>query len=327
MSIFEEDYEKNLRKWKAKREHKKDSITKPLPKTPPEYTPLPTIKEKSLDKKVKILILIVPIIIFLYIVYNNFIASHEFTYLYDIGDDSYLTPQQRVSETIIQDTSYRELKEGLVYFTVPIARGSEKAIVKVRFKDNFPENTIFNLGAKDQESWHYKWNVIYNPSLSNLDKYKIGPKIYKINQEIGNFSLQELEETTGQIIGTNTDMKNIPVQGEDYIGETTINTALRGGHVFYIYSGGDLNLEVKKQDLNWYNNSDELEVSVLDTNNNLIANMTIQDDGKIEIDKETSVIQSGSLQVNIPEGVYRVEFSDFDGLIKEIKVIILDNFI
>src|SRR3989338_5574166 len=132
----------------------------------------------------KIIIFIIPILIFGYLLYNNFIASKEFEYFYDIGseNDNYLTPLARVSETVNEETSnYRNLISGLVYFNAPIARGANKVNVQVKFKDNFPENSRFSLGVKDQEEWHYKWSQIYSSSFKDLGKFESKGDVYRIN--------------------------------------------------------------------------------------------------------------------------------------------------
>ncbi len=271
-----------------------------------------------------LLLLLIPLFIFEYLILTNFLISHEFSYFYDIGaeDDNYLTPLDRISESFTNEArvSYRNLTSGLVYFDVPIPRGAEKVKVKVKFKDNFPDSK-FILGAKDQEVWHYRWNTLYNPFLDNLSEFYIGSGVYKISQKsyYKDFNISE-----GFIIGvdTNSKLDIVPRIINDYSAdETLITTSLRGGHTFYIYASGDLEIEIKKQDINWYNGSDELDISLLDVNGSLISNLTISDDGVLDNNKLESEIQIGVLKIpNLAEGVYKLEFSNFDGLIREIKI-------
>lgn len=288
-----------------------------------EETHVP-IKEPKHIKMSKLLVLLIPLIIIGYLIFSNFVVAQEFEYFYDIGgnEENYLTPNTRVSEIVIQDPDYRNINNNLVYFDVPIARGSESIKIQVRFKDNFPKDWTMSLGAKDEQVWHYTYNSIFNPAFENLDEFdKIG-NVYLINPDLLLISYEELKYEEGIAIATNdqyTPLTNIISGYKDKL--TVIDTTLRGKHVFYIYARGDLRVEVKKQDINWYEGSDELEIGLYDLNNILIANATIEDDGIIEVDKSIPEIQNGILQVkDLDEGIYRLEFSDFDGLIREIKI-------
>src|SRR3989344_5319348 len=136
------------------------------------------LKQPTIIVIIKVLVVLIPLIIISYLLYTNFLASQEFTYYYDIGSKedaskSYLVPLNRVSEPINTDgITYRNLTSQLVYFNVPIAKGSESIIVETKFQDNFPEKQKFMIGAKDQEDWHYSYNLIYNPTIEKLiEKY------------------------------------------------------------------------------------------------------------------------------------------------------------
>ena len=285
------------------------------------------IEEPKHIRILKILAILIPIIIILYLVYANFIVNKDFNYFYDIGSLSdsktpYLTPISRVSDIQNDSISYRNLTSGLVYFTVNLPRGSESLSIESRFKDTFPNNSAISLGAKDKAEWHYIYKPIFYSSLSNLyNLYKID-NIYLLNEELDLLPVEELLNQEGIVIASDSEISPIPNKIEDWQGNTIINTSLRGGHTFYIYISGNLNLSVKKQDINWYNNSDELNIYLYDSDENLIANTTIPDDGITDIkSKQTAEIQQGNLQAsNLKEGVYKLVFTDFDGLIREIKI-------
>ncbi|MBU3912554.1 MAG: hypothetical protein KKE50_00530 [Nanoarchaeota archaeon] len=273
----------------------------------------------------KILAILIPIMILGYLFYANFLISRDFNYFYDIGslEDAkkpYLTPLARVSE--IENSEYRNMLLSLVYFNVPIPRNSETILIQTRFKDNFPNKSVLSLGAKDKEEWHYIYNPIFYSSLSNLGElYKLG-NVYLINENLELLPIENLLEMDNISIATDMQLKPQPNKIENWQGETLINTTLRGGHTFYIYISGNLSLDVKKQDINWYNNSDELNIYLYGLDENLIANTTIPDDGITEVkNKDKAIIQPGTLKAeNLPEGVYKLVFTDFDGLIREIKI-------
>lgn len=300
-----------------------------------------TIKEKipetSVEKKhigipnfIKLLIVLIPLILIGYVVYTNFLASHDFNSLYDIGSSedakkSYLSPANRISDisNSSETETYRNLTSGLVYFNVPIPTGSNKINVEVKFKDNFPSGTSISIGAKDKEEWHYSYKNIYNPMLDNLKEFDYSgtlTRFYRINNNLPLVDdISKIPDNS--IVASNLNLKPI-LNNQDYdIKPLIVSTGLRGGHIFYIYLKDSLDLKVKKQDLNWYDNADEMTINLYDLDGNLIANTTILDDGITIVDKAIAKIQEGQLTVgNLSKGVYKLEFTNFDGLIREFSL-------
>ncbi len=278
-------------------------------------------KEEKKHKYLKFLIILIPLIIIIYLGYAGFVSEKNFTYFYDIGNDNYLSPLNRVS-LADESQTYKNITSNLVYFNVPIPRGSDKVNVEVKFKDNFPENQKMLLGAKDKQEWHYKWNELYNPILENLSSYEQSGNTYRINTSLPVQDENQIKTQSNIIIATNKPLDLIPNKISDYKKEDTIITnSLRGGHTFYVYTKGSLNLLVEKQDINWYEGSDELVINLYDLQNNLIATTTIPDDGITSVNKTQAIIQTGNLTAdNLPENVYKLEFVNFDGLIREIKI-------
>jgi hypothetical protein len=254
-------------------------------------------------KIIKIIAILIPIIIVSYLITYNFLIDQEFNNHYNIGgEENYLTPLSRISEKY---DNQRDLIDGLVYFEIKVPRNSETITIKTRLKQSRYRNEKISLGAKNQEAWHYKYNLIYNP--------KVDLTGYKTNQDLTN--------KTNIIIATDQDLKLIPNYPENYKDEqTTIATTLRGRHTFYFYTEKKIEIEVKKQDINWYEGEDSLTITIYDINNNEIINTTIEDDGITNISKEPAIVQEIQLTANLSEGIYKLEFSEFDGLIKEIKI-------
>lgn len=351
MNVKKDDWEKEFEEWRKEKERKlakpaesdeiylaqikdgveseENKIEKPTKKDFEEVENAREPAEKKLKhakapkhiKALKLIALLIPLILCGYLVYANFIVSQEFEYFYDIGSsgEKYLVPVTRVSESI--DGSYREMNGGLVYFDVPIARNAERVEVRIRFKDNFPEGGTMSLGAKDQEVWHYKYNSIYSSELDNLSEFENLGDVYLINKELPLVSLDELKNVENVVVATDEEYNSLPNVVTDYEKRLTeINTSLRGGHVFYVYADSDLSVNVKKQDLNWYEGKDELEIGLYDLNGNLIENYTIPDDGVETVDKKAAKIQDGEFTAyGLEEGVYKLEFSDADCLIREIE--------
>ncbi|MFH1289861.1 MAG: hypothetical protein ABIH92_00460 [Nanoarchaeota archaeon] len=272
----------------------------------------------------KVIIWLIPLVILGYLVISNFLVDQEFVHVYDIGigEEGYLTPAERISEVVVFDAgNYRELTGGLVYFDAPIPRGAERIYVEARIKDNLPEGAKISLGAKDQEEWHYLYNLLYDPEF-NLEGFDSVDGVYRINENLELLDLEELKEQEGIVIATNGNFEAAQREVEDYIPiETVIDTALRGSHTFYIYAEGDLEVQVTKQDINWYEGADDLNIILYDASGEIMKDTRIADDGIIGVDKESVRLQSGVLRArNLETGVYKLEFKDFDGLIREIRL-------
>ena len=329
------EWEDKFKKWKIEKNRKQIDLAEKIKNKESNQTTKLTeeIKQKTFEylkepkhvKILKIMAVFIPLIFLSYLVYANFIISQEFEYLYDIGSEGekYFSPLTRISESIDEMPNYKNLTDHLVYFDVPLAPGSEKINIEVKFKDFFPENGIMSLGAKDQEVWHYTYHPIYNPALNKLSEFEKMENIYLVNKNLNLINYEELKNKTDIILATNKEYKPTRNIVSDYKkSDTIIKTSLRGRHTAYIYTSGDLSLQVKKQDINWYEGSDDLEISIFDLENNLLANMTIEDDGMINVSsKTTAKIQEKNLEIkNLKEEAYKIEFGDFDGLIREIKI-------
>ncbi len=284
------------------------------------------LSEPKHVKIIKILAIILAASLFLFLIYSNFISSQEFDYDYDIGSPQdvskpYLSPIARVSEPFAENISHRNLTSNLVYFDVPVARGSKTITIQTKFKPNSDQELF--LGAKDQQIWHYKYKTLYNPTFDNLSSYPKKGVVYTINPKLENITIDQISSLNGKIIASDLPLENSPSDViEGYYPKTvSIKTALRGAHKFYIYTDRDLKINIKKQDINWYDGADPLDVSLYSAQGELVSSITIPDDG-IEIrDSSNPLTQEATLQTeNLPVGVYILEFSDFDGLITEIKL-------
>jgi len=293
-------------KMKKNKEYKKSEIGKPKHVT-----------------YVKALTFIIPALIVLYLVNVNFLIPREFNYFYDIGEKDYLSPASRIS--VSKDSV--NLTSNLVYFNIPVPRNSETLDIQVKFKG--PE-TLVKLGARDREEWHYFWKTIYNPSLEFLEGKEISSGIYRINDALSD-NPNEFLNQEGIVIGSTIPLSPISTELNYTESNFTINTSLRGSHVFYLYLKDSLRLNLKKQDLNWYNGSDELTATLSNSSGDLIQAITFPDDGIVAIDKSRArIIEGIMIQQNLTEGVYKLEFSDFDGLIRQFdfntgKVVVVDK--
>ena len=187
------DWEARFRIWKEN--NKRETIQLPVEKIVKEVEAdqiLEVVKEKinTLNepltvKVLKIIIIFIPLFILGYVFYANVIASQDFQYFYDIGagKENSLSPISRITPSINSTPNYRNLTNGLVYFTVPIPRGSDTVSVQVRFKDNFPQRSQFKLGAKDKEEWHYIWRTMHTSIGRTNDTWIIGGQNFSIQND------------------------------------------------------------------------------------------------------------------------------------------------
>ncbi|MBM3234020.1 hypothetical protein FJZ19_02910 [Candidatus Pacearchaeota archaeon] len=141
------------------------------------------VKEKTKEnayKIIKFLIILIPIVLISFVIYSNFLASKDFNYFYDIGSQadaktSYLTPIARISDINKEvDINYRNItNNGLVYFDVPIPRGSNNITAEIMFKDNFPKKSKMLIGARNDTNWSYVPKEVYNETLfkNSTDKW------------------------------------------------------------------------------------------------------------------------------------------------------------
>jgi len=282
--------------------------------------------EKSRPRHVKVfrfLAVLIPVLIVLYLISANFLVAQDFEYTYNLGEsgENYLTPAERVSQSASDNgVSYKNLTGGLVYFDVPIARGAENVNVEVKFKDNFPENAKLSLGARDQEEWHYLYKGLYNP-LIDLGSYEHKGRVYRLNDNLPLVDEVGLENLDGVTIASE-DFTPTMNKVDDYENsEIEINVTLRGKHVFYIYASQELEVEVEKRDINWYEGSDELFIMLYDSDGVLVEMTQIGDDGVVDASKALGKKQKIVLKASgLNEGVYRLELSDFDGLVTNLKI-------
>lgn len=184
-----DNWEEEYKRWHAKRKlgHKitDGDFAVPFEEKPSGTFPL-FIKPKKIPAVVIALMIIIPVAIALYLIYQHAIIPQNFQYNYDIGSpqDKYLTPIERISapaELQEESITYRNLTSGLVYFEVPIARFASTVTVKARFQNNFPQGSTFSIGAKDKEEWHYRWQKIFTSDSSSKGKWVVAETTFNIS--------------------------------------------------------------------------------------------------------------------------------------------------
>ncbi len=108
-----------------------------------------------------------------------------------------------------------------------------------------------------------------------------------------------------------------------YKDSNSIISELRGDHTFYIYTKRNLSLSVTKQDLNWYNGSDALDIKLYSPSNKLVKSITIPDDRNLGNNGHRGPWQTGILEAILDEGVYKVTMTGgygADSLIRRLEL-------
>ena len=294
-------------------------------------------KEPTKETVIKFLLILIPLIVLQYVIYSNFFASHDFSYFYDIGSekDNFLSPTQRVSSSGTENSvTYRNLTSNLVYFNVPVTKGSESINILIKFKDNFPESGNLIIGAKNQTEWNYKSYTAYNKTIESMfEKYPSKSEgsliLFKLNPKAKDYSVSDFLKDPQARTSTDQNITILDLKIQNYTPKDfTIDTALRGSQTMYVYAKDNISVTVYKRDLNWYDNEDSgndtLQINLFDLNGNLIKTSIIKDDGidEAKINKSNTKDQSGTLTAyNLKEGVYKLELkNNADMLITKIRL-------
>jgi len=300
-------------------------------------------------------LILIPVFIFVYIGYVNLLPfGGRGTYFIDIGSEDdignarLVGPFNRISEKLEAGSiSYRELEDWGVYFELasPGIGSFEEISVKVRFRDNFPPDQTFMLGARDKIEWSYDWKKIYIPlyqQLSDLDLIAESDsiKLFRIHDgsstyfsSVSDFlsdppAYSSVITNNPSLVDQHLSPDEWSVLLDQFISEQStapviINSDLRGEHTFWTYvDNGVLRLSLIKQDLNWYLGADELILSIYSLDDDLIWSTSIVDDGTQTNSKELGPLQTNSLNLaGLNEGAYRIEITGGnDFLISRIEV-------
>jgi hypothetical protein len=288
----------------------------------------------------RIIIYTIPFIAILYILYLNLYApmlpdnssistgSNSTVYTIDVGvldshGDAVLQgPFERLSDPLSKDNvTYMLIEKDLVYFNIPAKQNFSKVKVEMKFIDTIPQGYDLKVGMKNKKEWSYIWNTLYNPFYASLGTFNLtgedgSVRIYSLNDNITTPISSFLSSPPeGSTIATDApvEINNSPdiiyKESGSSIGE------LRGDHTFYIYTKENLSLSVEKQDLNWYNGSDTLDIKLYTSSNKLIKNITISDNGNLGNDNSIGHLQNGTLESIVEEGIYKVIMTGGDDIL------------
>ena len=296
---------------------------------------------------------LIPIVVLGYIGYMNLLPfGGTLTYLIDVGGDDaggearITEPFDRISnKMMVNGTTFRKLKKSGVYFETEDRRLgiTEEVEVRLRFKDNFPGDGQFILGARGKEEMGYFWKDIYIPFYGQLTDLPLlaedgNIKVYATGEEssarFGSVDEFQQNPPLGSVIARNDrDLSinqrvtpeeygkiaggefatgyafPIPLAGDiDKNGWLETNTILRGPHTFHFFaSTSTLELKITKRDLNGYEGGDMLDILIYSLDGTLRAQTTIPDDGDATESRNLGDPQHSTLTLDNPErGTYKL---------------------
>jgi hypothetical protein len=273
-----------------------------------------------------------PVLILLYVLY---LIAFNIPVIYhidigskgdtDSGNDAYirdLTAQGRISQRMsIEDDTFRIMTGSPVYFYItPTNTLSNHTNITVELK--FRGDSDLDIGVYRD----YAWNPLY---VRNLDNYtpvrQFGDIVIYAKEDSGNYTDHDTinEWISGNIPGNSSiGLYDYEVDPSILINRnltyenafTDIDQTFRGTHSFLVYLNDSLNLTLGKQDLNWYNGSDEFSVELYDADGSLIYNDTFPDDGIIDNSSKTMPPEFKTFfSGGIREGIYELRLVNIIG--------------
>jgi len=288
------------------------------------------------------LVYVIPLIAILYISYVNLAGfdnpsisagSDSNVYFIDVGaqdtsgDARLQGPFERISEPFNRsNVTYRLIEKDLVYFTGKFEQNVSRVKVELKFIDTIPEGYELKVGLKNKKDWSYLWNTIYNPFFGSLDIFNLTGedsnfRIYSLNNNLTMPVYSFVDSPPGAVIATGISEEMNKRPNVTYKASNSNIKELRGDHTFYVYIKGNLSISVEKQDMNWYNGSDALEIRLYSQANTFIKNITVPDDGNVGKNTVRGNLQKGVLEAILDEGVYKVTMKGgSDILIRSIEL-------
>ncbi len=241
----------------------------------------------------------------------------------DSGKDAYLrdmTGQGRLTlSRTVEDDTIRNMTGSPLYFYInPTNRISNDTKIMVELK--FRGDSDLDIAPYK----NYAWQSLFIKELDNytLVKRFNDTSIYSLDNS-GNYTNYDtiIEWIPGNIPENSAiqlyDFPRSIFVNKDIAYNNTdaeINQTLRSTNSFLVYLKGSLNLTLGKQDLNWYNGSDEYSVELYDADGNLLFNDTIPDDGILDDSKRRMPPQFKTFfNDGLREGLYGLRFVNLKG--------------
>jgi hypothetical protein len=249
----------------------------------------------------------------------------------DTTDISDIGPKDRVRVHIQNGEKITSQTHDLTYFSTNMPFKFDQATVRVTFQN--ATDLPFSIGFKDQDIWHYEKKLFDAPLLNSVTWSRTGtsPMLYQRKKTFDSVEAFLANPPKQAIIGTYRYDTDFGGSAATHIASytpqktpTVIDTPLRGKHTMYVYLKNEpFSMTLQKQDLNWYEDADEMTVRVYKDQQQVFeviaADDGITDASKKIVPPQDIVIKNPSAQT--PEaGVYKVVIeANSDTVIKQIK--------
>ena len=354
---YNDDYERRFREWKEKKQQKLENSN--YNKSIVEKT-IGIIKEdtKILKKKIEqieqsigeslnlpnrprlklfltVLAYAIPamiLVLLLFYIFKPVIAQDNYSYYLDVGikgDDSprkafYLEKSKALSPNVLYgEETYREIVK-----TTPFEISFKSPVII------YPNaSIILSLEFIGKNSNLYINDKLAFPSLENYELFKEFEDIYLFKKKsVSSDYLYEKENIT-EFLKENyygsTIYSYIPLESEmnieDYSAtKTYINNTFRGGLTLLFYTENQINLNFKKQDLNWYAGKDNYTLYIKDLDENIVYSKDLEDDSNDVKNNVLGYEVEYNLNISDLNGAYYLIFENngksSDSTIKEIKI-------
>ena len=240
----------------------------------------------------------------------------------DPGEGAYLqdvTAKGRLSARMsIEDDTFRNMTGTPMYFYVAPKNGisnDTRIMAQLRFKGD-PDMDISVYKA-------YAWKPLYIKSLENYSLVRrFGDAVIYSRDNQSNYTdVDNMNDWISINIPKYSSIKLFDLSPEIFVNSDLkynntileINQTFRGSHSFLIYIKDSLDLTLGKQDLNWYNGSDEYSVELHNLDGSLLFNGTMQEDGIMNDSKQKSSQSMTFFQDGIDEGLYELRLVNLKG--------------
>ena len=293
-----------------------------------------------------IFIVLLPIMLFLGLLWNYLGMSGEKIVHYTVGDYSpfiqSLLPDDRLSQVMnSKDGKFVSLVDEPVYFSVFAPPGNwQTADVRVSFHTG--DSAVLELGAlKDLFAQAFDFRPFANTIVEHLETHgwtgrplaKLGPNVnvFLRNEYIG-AGPSAIKDTDIAVYRASLPWA-MPVGATMTKKDNTYALPLQGSHELFTAIGNKeaLRVEVKFHDVNHVVGSDEGAVRVFAQNGELLAEAPFADDGDALADSARTAERSVTIAPEgLPAGVYRIVLSTtsdvvFDEFVTKAKYLVVKN--
>lgn len=270
-------------------------------------------------------------------------------------------PQDRMSTPRAEDAvTYRDFLDRLVYFSLTdrLLEEAESLAIVLRYRSSVPENGAVFLAVRDERAtYSFAASPVdsgVHERLANLPRVvddgtraviATGSHPDRTYGSVQEFLDQpppysrvavsppykaRLDLTPTDKSGLRLPDFTVEQYAVDHVpaghtegGVTVVDSPIRGGGVFFTYvEGSELELEIEKQDLNWYPDREILTVQVFSVTGEVVGGFTLEDDGEVLDTRVRGLPQIGSLRIpGLEPGIYKIRISAaHDLLISRLEV-------